>query len=260
MRATSNRFPSRSRRDERVWPVDRPPPRPPRSSVASRRWSVRARPLFTQAAEIPPWSAWRTGGSLGAYSLRSRRTPRTSDGRTDFSSKELNVIGHWPAPARMPDRYDRIVRADELLLRNASSAASWIGGARFRPSTFRKRSLTPAASRMKRRVRCGRRASNACHGRRRREGPVGWPSGAVGSSARYTFSEGASSLVGAKPPPTPPALRGNPPQKTPEPHQSWRWGRFFISPALRVSMRTPPCRRRAPIYDANDLLGRYNRL
>ena len=36
----------------------------------------------------------------------------------NFDTRELNIIGHWPISSKMPERYDRIVCATELFLRN----------------------------------------------------------------------------------------------------------------------------------------------
>ena len=36
----------------------------------------------------------------------------------NFESMEFNVIGHWSSGSRMSERYDRSVRANELLHRN----------------------------------------------------------------------------------------------------------------------------------------------
>ena len=35
-----------------------------------------------------------------------------------FDQRELSIIGHWPSTAKIPERYDRSVCANELLLRN----------------------------------------------------------------------------------------------------------------------------------------------
>ena len=36
----------------------------------------------------------------------------------NFNARELNAIGHWSSSPMMPERYDRSVCANELLLRN----------------------------------------------------------------------------------------------------------------------------------------------
>ena len=37
----------------------------------------------------------------------------------NFDARELNIVRNWTGPSKSPDRYDRIVCANELLLRNA---------------------------------------------------------------------------------------------------------------------------------------------
>ena len=63
------------------------------------------------------------------YTLRSPKNlfPIAAN-QMSFDQKELAIIGHWPSTSRMPDRYDRGVCANELLLRNAIAqrlAAGW---------------------------------------------------------------------------------------------------------------------------------------
>ena len=36
----------------------------------------------------------------------------------NFNTRELNIIGHWSSSSKMPERYDRSVCPNELLLRN----------------------------------------------------------------------------------------------------------------------------------------------
>ena len=36
----------------------------------------------------------------------------------NFNTRELNIIGHWSSSSKMPERYDRSVCSNELLLRN----------------------------------------------------------------------------------------------------------------------------------------------
>ena len=43
----------------------------------------------------------------------------TAATQMNFGTRELNVIGHWSSNSRMNERYDRSMRANELLLRNA---------------------------------------------------------------------------------------------------------------------------------------------
>ena len=60
------------------------------------------------------------GDSRGEkYTLHSPKnlSPTAAD-QMSFGRTELTIIGHWSETSRMPERYDRIARAIELLLRN----------------------------------------------------------------------------------------------------------------------------------------------
>ena len=61
------------------------------------------------------------GDTNGAsYTLHSRKNPfSTAANQMSFDRREMTIIGHWSSTTRMPERYDRIVCASELLLRNA---------------------------------------------------------------------------------------------------------------------------------------------
>ena len=54
------------------------------------------------------------------YTLRSPKNLfQTAANQRRFDQRELNIIGNWSSSSKMPDRYDRSARANELLLRNA---------------------------------------------------------------------------------------------------------------------------------------------
>ena len=54
-----------------------------------------------------------------SYTLHSPKNfLPTAAMQMNFSTRELNVIGHWSSSSKMPERYDRSVCSNELLLRN----------------------------------------------------------------------------------------------------------------------------------------------
>ena len=60
------------------------------------------------------------GDSKGeSYTLQSPKNlfPAASN-QMSLGRREMTIIGHWPSTSRMPERYDRIVCASELMLRN----------------------------------------------------------------------------------------------------------------------------------------------
>ena len=60
------------------------------------------------------------GGANGeSYTIHSPKNLfPTAANQMNFDTRELNIIGHWPSSSKMPERYDRIVCATELFLRN----------------------------------------------------------------------------------------------------------------------------------------------
>lgn len=98
----------------------------------------RARKLAS--ADAAPYSATRRkldilcvgiGDPMGdKYTIRSPKNLfPTASIQMRFGQRELNIIGHWSNKSKMPERYDRIVCAAELLLRNAIAQkmiAGWV--------------------------------------------------------------------------------------------------------------------------------------
>ena len=56
------------------------------------------------------------GESYTSHSPKNRFPDAAN--QMSFDQRELTAIGHWPGTSRMPERYDRSVRANELHLRN----------------------------------------------------------------------------------------------------------------------------------------------
>ena len=82
-----------------------------------------------ESAKAAPYSATRRKLALlctalgdpngELYTLHSPKNLfPTAANQMNFDRRELNIIGNWSSPSRMPERYDRAVCATELLLRN----------------------------------------------------------------------------------------------------------------------------------------------
>ena len=51
--------------------------------------------------------------------IRRKNFLPTAADQMNFGTRALNIIGQWSSSSKMPERYDRSVRAKELLIRNA---------------------------------------------------------------------------------------------------------------------------------------------
>ena len=114
--ATVDRFPRRSRENQRLRAFDYAPSYQPQMGVGERRTS----PLLSNEAKTRSHLCATRGNSGETYTLHSpKNLLPTAANQMNFSTQELNVVGRWSSSSKMPERYDRSVCASELLLRNA---------------------------------------------------------------------------------------------------------------------------------------------